>query len=251
LEPTDDAKIIDDIEESFDIINDDNIENIDLVENDDIENKEEFDNNTPFDFQAFINKIKAEYSKEAIDDYESVCGIFPDSPEELIFYKNYLRFFLPVQTENFDFNRGLLIQLLAGSTYYDYKFCMSGNNLPELEFKRYCEQEWTSISKLSQPEMKILIEELFICYMKDTLELYKSVAVNSDFADTLCNDKIPSKKEFLSIYGIDDEKTSNLTIDEFFRTDRTNVVELYTRLKEYDLSSYQFRNNDISMIFGV
>ena len=224
--------------------------------NGEMENNEEYDIDNPFNIQEFIEKIKDEYSNEQIEDYESVCGKLPtNSLEEFPFYKYFLRFINPLETTlspvNDNIDRKFLIQLLVGSSSYQYKYCLGENNLPEFNFKNNVDQEWRKVSELSRAEIKKLIEDLIVIYMSETMRLYRKVKINSDLAESISNDKIPTLNQFLSIYGIDATKPDDKTFDDFFGNNREKVEKLYTKLTEYDLSTYQFRNNDIDAIFNV
>lgn len=213
--------------------------------------KESYDDGMSLDFNVLIKLIKEEFSKESIEDYERVSGKIPGCLEEMVFFKNYLRFFKPIKValnpENDGFNCDLLLQMLAGTSLYEYKFCMGSDGLPELNYKKIAEPEWNKVSELSQSELKKLIVYLIINYMLESMELYHDVKINSDLAESMNNEKIPTQSEFFSIYGID---RANLTIEDFFGIDRAMIDNLYNKIKEYDIKSYQFRNNDIEKIFN-
>ena len=225
------------------------------VNNDDKENMEceekVCDGNCRFNFEQFVEEIRAELPKEDIENYEKVCGALPEKFEDLIFFKNYLRFFKPVKfqiPEKFeadDVNWDILFRLLAGCLSYEYRINIEEDgsaSLPTLLYKTDSKNStWNNISDM-QGCLKILIDDLLVNSMSAALSLYKEniVSIDTVFAENLTSDKIPTWCEFLHLYGVSDENSEAAKTLKMF----------HDKLKEYDLKMFQIRSrNEINEIF--
>jgi preprotein translocase subunit SecB len=223
----------------------------DFFENVGINEDEQEDNDCYFDFQQFVKETYEDLPKEDIENYESACGKLPDQLEDLIFYKNYLRFFKPIkyktpeylEEELLDWEWKILFQLLMGDISYEYRFEMGeGDDLPELLYKEDNDySSWEKVSDLTGSGLKYLLDSLLICTMGESQELYRQgVNINTDLAEELeRQDRIPTWEEFLAIYGIDEDSEAASTLHIF-----------YNKLKEYDLKTCLYREqNEIDEIF--
>jgi preprotein translocase subunit SecB len=224
---------------------------------DDFDEEEDDEDNELFDFKQFVEDINNDLiGDDDLKEYEKACGKLPENSKDLPHYKNYFRFFKPIKYKipeylNFnDFNWDLLFQLLAGSISFDYKIEMeAGEQLPELIFKKDQPhsdnipwEKWKKISDLSRSQVRDLIEDLLIAAMGESKTFYsQKITINSAFAKKLTNDRIPTWKEFLSIYKISEESEA---------VSMANVF--YDKLKRYDFIFYQFiRQREIDEIFNV
>ena len=115
------------------------------------------DGNCRFNFEQFVEEIREEQSKEDIEKYEKLCGELPEKFEDLIFFKNYLRFFKPIKfqiPETFeadDFNWDILFRLLAGCLLSEYQLNIEdgSESIPILLYKDdYKSNTWSNVLDL-------------------------------------------------------------------------------------------------------
>jgi len=201
-----------------------------------------------FNFEQFVKEVRKEVVQKDLDSYENVCGVLPDKFEDLIFYKNYLRFFKPIKykiPEKFeadDINLDILFQLLAGSLSYEYQLKIEEDYLLTLMYKEE-NKSWKNVSDLKGRMVKQLIDDLLIDAMSSAMSLYQEdINTNTTFAETLPNDRIPTWVEFLHIYGHDEVSVNNETVK--------SLKDFYDKLQEYDLKIFQLTGrNEIDEVF--
>lgn len=158
--------------------------------------------------------------------------------ENLPIYKYYLRFLRPIEyrhpqnDECTDSFWPIFFRLLTGNFDVEYDLETTKNGELDIIFT-YKEYKNRLVSNLSSYELKDVATQLFLDMITNLSENILLEDINTEYAETIMDDRLILKEEFFKIYNFDASQKAD--------TEETFVEQLYSKIKECDLKTFIYR----------
>lgn len=193
------------------------------------------------DYHQIIKQISTlAEAREFLATYQSCVGPHVvDNYETNPAYNYYYRFFLPIKYHHPDIAGcgesvwPMLFQLLWGNIDAKCRTVDRGDDCPDI----YVEYENYSglVSELSKKDLKDLLENLVTdMLLKVGVELIGYKHINKKYGETINTSRLVRKKEFLELYGYNNEDNIPEDKKEFFEL-------MYSKIKECNIKTLMYK----------
>lgn len=208
--------------------------------NEDTDTRDDEDDEIIDYHQVLKQMLTLAEARQFVDTYQSCVGPnVVDNYETNPAYKYYYRFFLPIEYNHPNIAGcdesvwSMLFQLLWGNIDAQCRIVDRGENCPDIavEYENYS----GLVSELSKNGLKDLLDSLVTDMLtKVGVELIGYKQINREYGDTINTSRLVRRKEFLELYGYNNENSIPEDEKEFFEL-------MYSKIKECDIKTLIYR----------